>query len=73
VPSSGGNTLSIGGTPTATGTEVFTVTATDAAGGTASTTYSFAVNPAVSISPGTLPADTIEYCRILMYFAKRHV
>src|SRR5207248_1652362 len=38
----------------------FTVTATDQAGGTATTNYSITVNPAVTLSPATLPADTIN-------------
>ena len=44
VPSGGSNSLSITGTPTATGTETFTVTAADTLGATASTDYSITVN-----------------------------
>jgi hypothetical protein len=47
IPRSGINSLTIGGTPTATGTETFTVTAIDAAGGKTTTNYSITVNPAV--------------------------
>jgi len=39
VPTSGTNTLAITGTPKATGTETFTVTATDAGGAKTSTNY----------------------------------
>jgi uncharacterized repeat protein (TIGR03803 family) len=58
VPSSGMGTLVFSGTPTATGTVSFTVTATDSVGAVTSATYSITVNPALSLSPGTLPADT---------------
>ncbi len=60
VPTSG-SVLDITGIPTAAGTETFTVTATDALGATATTSYSITVNPAVSLSPtaGALPADTL--------------
>ena len=60
VPASGTGTLAITGTPTATGTETFTVTATDSLGGTTSTNYSITVNSAVTLSPSSLPADTIN-------------
>ena len=60
VPSSGNNSLAITGTPTATGTETFTVTATDTLGAAASHNYSITVDPAVSLSPTSLPADTIN-------------
>jgi hypothetical protein len=43
VPSSGTGSLSIGGTPTATGTETFTLTATDSLGGTNAQGYSLNV------------------------------
>jgi hypothetical protein len=46
VPASGTNSLTISGTPTATGTETFTVVATDAVGESALTNYSITVNPA---------------------------
>ena len=59
VPSSGTGSLVIGGTPTAAGTETFTVTATDSVGATTTTNYSITVNAAPSLSPATLPADTI--------------
>jgi hypothetical protein len=60
VPNSGTNSLTITGTPTATGTETFTVTATDQAGGTTSVNYSITVNSAVTLGPGSLPADTLQ-------------
>jgi len=58
VPSSGGSSLTISGTPMAAGTETFTVTATDSAGATTKTNYSITINGAVSIGPASLPADT---------------
>jgi hypothetical protein len=58
VPSSSNDPLTITGTPTATGTETFTVTATDQNGNTATTSYSITVNPAVTLTPGTLPGGT---------------
>src|SRR4029077_7320929 len=45
VPATGTNTLNITGMPSATGTETFTVTATDSLGNTAQTDYSLTVNP----------------------------
>jgi hypothetical protein len=60
VPTSGTGTLTISGTPTATGTESFKVTATDSVGSTMSITYSITVNPVLSLSPTTLPADTVS-------------
>ncbi len=54
------SSLSITGTPTATGTETFTVTATDSMGGTTTTNYTFTVNAAPTLSPGSLPADIIN-------------
>jgi len=50
VQSSGTNALAITGKPTATGTETFTVTATDAAGATTSTDYSITVADAPTTS-----------------------
>ena len=50
--------MSITGTPTAAGTETFTVTATDSFGATTSATYSVTVNAPVTLSPLTLPDDT---------------
>ena len=60
LPASGTGSLAISGTPTAAGTETFTVTATDSLGVTASANYSITVNPAVSLGPATLPADTVN-------------
>src|SRR5205085_2721739 len=60
VPGSGAGSVTITGTPTATGTEAFTVTATDQAGGTTTTNHNIVVNPAATLSPATLPADTIN-------------
>ena len=59
VPASGTGSLVTSGTPTAAGTETFTVTATDSLGATALTDYSITVNAAPSLSPATLPADTV--------------
>jgi subtilase family serine protease len=60
LPASGDGSLIISGTPTAAGTETFKVTATDALGATTSTSYSIAVNGAVTLGPATLPADTVN-------------
>ena len=46
LPASATTSLNLTGTPLATGTETFTVTATDSDGGTASIDYSLTVNPA---------------------------
>ncbi len=59
VPPSGTGSLTITGTPTAAGTETFTVNANDTGGGLVST-YSITVNPAVSFSPATLPGATVS-------------
>src|SRR5205823_2697664 len=60
VPTSGTNSLTIGGTPTATGTETFTVTATDTAGATTSSNYTLTINPALALSPATLPGVNLN-------------
>ncbi len=52
VPAGGSNSLGITGTPTAIGTETFTVTATDALGATISTNYSITVNAGHFARPG---------------------
>jgi hypothetical protein len=56
----GNGSVSISGTPTATGNETFTITATDPASDTATANYSIWVNPALTLSPTTLPADTVN-------------
>ncbi len=50
----------ISGTPTATGTSSVTITMTDAAGATASRTYSLTINVAPTITPGSLPNWTVN-------------
>jgi uncharacterized repeat protein (TIGR03803 family) len=60
IPSSGSNSLAITGTPTASGTVSFTVTATDPGGDTSTNNYSITVNPVLSLTPGSLPQDTIS-------------
>jgi hypothetical protein len=60
VPTSGTGSLVISGTPTAAGTETFTVVATDSAGATSRQNYSITVNKAVALGPATLPADTVN-------------
>ncbi len=55
-----GATGVISGTPTATGTFNFDVTATDTVGSTTVKSYSVVINPAISVSPSTLPASTIN-------------
>ena len=68
VPSSGTNSLAITGTPTASGTVSFTVTATDSGGDTSTANYSILVNPPVTLTPVTLPQDTVNtaYSQTLM-------
>jgi hypothetical protein len=67
-----GVTLSTGGvlsgTPSATGSFPFTVTATDSVGATGSQAYTVIINSTVTISPASLPADTINvpYSQTLM-------
>jgi hypothetical protein len=46
----------LSGTPTATGPFTFMVTATDSVGGTGMQTYTVPINPAVTVSPTSLPA-----------------
>ena len=61
-PQSGTGSLPIIGTPTASGTETFTITAFDSEVPPASVTanYTITVNPAVTLSPATpLPATTV--------------
>ena len=48
------------GTPTATGTFNFTVTATDSVGDTASQSYTLLINPAVTIVTTTVPNGTVS-------------
>jgi hypothetical protein len=61
VPTSGTGSLTISGTPAATGTESFTVTATGANGQQKSNAYNISVNPTVTLSPtaSNLPADMV--------------
>jgi len=59
LPAGGTGSLTINGKPRATGTETFTVTATDSARDSTSINYSITVNPAITLGPTPLPADTI--------------
>jgi hypothetical protein len=59
VPSSSTGSLQITGTPTATGTEKFTVTANDSVGGKTTKSYSITVTPALVIHPRNLPTATV--------------
>ena len=52
-------TGTLSGTPTASGTFNFTVTATDSAGDFSVQAYTLFIIPAPSISPGSLPAGTV--------------
>jgi Putative Ig domain/Bacterial pre-peptidase C-terminal domain len=57
------NVLAFGnlsGTPTTVGTYMFTITATDQAGATATQLFTMVVNPAVAVGPATLPNWTIN-------------
>jgi hypothetical protein len=58
IPISNGSTLAISGTPTTPGTLTFKVTAIDSIGAIAASTYVLTVNPPLSLSSATLPADT---------------
>ncbi|MEO8613199.1 MAG: putative Ig domain-containing protein, partial [Chloroflexota bacterium] len=49
----------ITGTPTTTGTFPFTVTVTDSLGATGSLAYSVTINPAITVTPATLPNGTV--------------
>ena len=49
----------LSGTPSATGTANFTVTATDGLGATGSRAYSVSINAAITVNPATLPAAVI--------------
>ncbi|HEV3383646.1 MAG TPA: putative Ig domain-containing protein, partial [Gemmata sp.] len=61
VPANGTNGLIISGTPTSTGTESFTLTVTDSNGMTiGQQNYSITINPASTLSPSSLPADTVN-------------
>jgi hypothetical protein len=53
------NALDVTGTPGAAGTVTFDVTARDAAGDTATQTYTLTINPAVSLTPGAIPGGTV--------------
>ncbi|MGO8748886.1 MAG: beta strand repeat-containing protein [Thermoguttaceae bacterium] len=53
------STGTFSGTPTASGTFSVNVTATDSVGDTASQSYSLTINPALSLSPSSLPASTV--------------
>ena len=53
------STGTLSGTPTASGTFNLSVTATDSAGDTTSDNYTLTINPAVSLSPSSLPASTL--------------
>jgi len=57
---SSGTGVTISGTPTATGTETFAVTAKDQGGNTASATYSITVNPILTLGATPLPAGTLN-------------
>ncbi len=59
IPSSGTGALEVSGTPTAAGTETFTVTATDAVGATTTDTYSITANQATSTSLTSNPVGPI--------------
>ena len=53
------STGALSGRPTAGGTFNISITATDSVGDTASQAYSLVINPAVSLSPSSLPASTV--------------
>jgi large repetitive protein len=57
---SGSDSVSVTGTPTAAGTETFTITAGDSLGSMASQSYAVIVNPPLAITTTTLPSWTTE-------------
>jgi Putative Ig domain len=54
-----GSTGVLSGTPSAAAASSFTITATDSNSATASRPYSFAINPAVTVNPASLPNGTV--------------
>jgi hypothetical protein len=54
-----GNQLLVAGTPTATGSVSFDVTATDSAMTTTTQSYTLVINPAISLSPGSVPSGSV--------------
>jgi len=53
-------TLTIKGTPSGQGTVSFSVAVSDASGATLTVPYSFAVNPPLVLSPGSLPSGAVN-------------
>jgi len=49
----------ITGTPAQSGKDTFTIVATDSIGATASRAYTLTVDPAITLSPTTLPVATV--------------
>jgi hypothetical protein len=58
TPNASAGTVTISGTPTVAGTDSFTVTVNDSAGGTLQQTVTVTINPALSIT-GSLPSGTV--------------
>ncbi len=59
IPTSGDGSLMITGMPADAGTVTFTVTATDAIGVSLPQQYSLVINPAVGLTPASLPLGTV--------------
>ena len=59
VPTTGISAVTITGNPTAAGTVTFTVTATDTAGSSATHNYTLTVNPALGLTPSSLPSGIV--------------
>ncbi|WP_227255065.1 beta strand repeat-containing protein [Frigoriglobus tundricola] len=59
ISGSGTGSITVSGTPTSSGTVTFTVTPTDSNGTGSGKVYSFTVNPAVALTPATLPAGEV--------------
>jgi large repetitive protein len=57
--STGSNTATLSGTPSAAGSFTFTVTASDTTGASGSETYTVTINPTVTITTSSLPNWTI--------------
>ncbi|OWK43065.1 beta strand repeat-containing protein [Fimbriiglobus ruber] len=56
IAGDGTGTITVTGTPTTAGTVTFTVTPSDVTGARPGVVYSFAVSPAVTVGPATLPS-----------------
>ncbi|OWK39974.1 beta strand repeat-containing protein [Fimbriiglobus ruber] len=61
VSGDGTDTITVVGTPTASGTVTFTVTPADAFGDGSAVTYTIPVTPSIALTPTTLPGGEVGY------------